>query len=181
MNRAHAQLPRAFQIQLPVVDEQAFVGIALGHFERQLVDALFGLSDAQIAGTEKRLEFAPQIELVDPAFIQFQRLVVDGGLQIFSGGGHVGQNRARFREFRRLRENEIREFFPRETSLAVENGALKVGIERDAPGFKRGAGQFVPVLKFFPVDAELLGRRGARARGPSRSTGLRRPHPKTAP
>src|ERR1700730_4473568 len=69
MNRAHAQLPRTFQIQLPVVNEQTFVGLPLGHFERQLVDPLFRLSDAQIAGTEKSLELAPQIELMDSAFV----------------------------------------------------------------------------------------------------------------
>ena len=47
-----------------------------------------------------------------------------------SGGGHVGEDRARFGEFLRLRENKIGEFFPRETSLAIEDRALKVGIER---------------------------------------------------
>src|ERR1700674_3013506 len=113
MYRAHLQLPRTFQIQLPIVNEQTFVGISLGYFKRQFIDALFRLSDSQITGTEKSLELAPQIELMDPAFIQFERLVVDGGLKILSSCGHSGQNRARFREFRGLRENEIREFFAR--------------------------------------------------------------------
>ena len=95
MNCAHVHLPRAFQVQLAVVNKQTFVGIALRHFERQLVDSLFGFSHAQITGAEKRLELPPQIELVDPALIQFERLIVDGRLQVLSGGGHIGEDRAR--------------------------------------------------------------------------------------
>ena len=107
MNRAHAQLPRALQIQFPVINEQTFVRAALGHFERQFIDSFIGFSNAKIAGTEKSLEFPPQIELLDPAFVQLERFIVDGGKQIFSGCGHVGQNRARFRKFFRLRKNEM--------------------------------------------------------------------------
>src|ERR1017187_9127266 len=125
MNRTHAQLLRTLKIEFPVVNEQALFRLALGHFERHPVDSFIWLPDAQVARAEKSLKLPPQVKLLDPSFVQFEPLVVDGGKQIFPSRSHIRENRARFRKLLRLSKNERCEFVPCEVPLAVEHGALQ--------------------------------------------------------
>src|ERR1700686_2849505 len=90
LNRVHPKLPRAFQVQFPVIDEQTFLRAALRHFKRQAVDCFIGFPDADKAGTEKNMELPAQFELFDPSDVEFERLIVDRCKEVFA---HLRQPR----------------------------------------------------------------------------------------
>src|SRR5579871_130993 len=162
-NRGHAQLPRAFQVQLAIVNKEALFRAALRHFERQLIDAFVGLADSQIAGAEKSLELAPQIEFMDSELVEFARLVVDRREQILPCPRNLVEHGARGGQFRGLPKDEIDEFLAGEISFAVEDRALQVGVEGDLARLEGGTGEFVAILELFPIEIELFG--GGLARG----------------
>ena len=94
MNRAHPELPRALQIQRPVIYEQTFFRTALGHLERQAVNSLVGFPYADKAGTEKSFKLTAQIELFNSSNVELKRLVIDCCEQVFSRLCQSRKNRA---------------------------------------------------------------------------------------
>src|SRR5258708_14269955 len=112
MNRTHPELPRALQIQCPVINEQTFFRAALGYFQSQTVDSLVGLPLAHEARAEKSFKLPPQIELFDPSEVEFERLVVDRCKKVFSCLRQPRKNRACFWQVFRLFQDKGTELIP---------------------------------------------------------------------
>src|SRR5260370_9989541 len=167
MNRVHAQAPRIFQVQRPVVDEPELLPWALSALQRDEKNRFLRLARVQITRAEKHLEVSSQSKRFDAVFVQLQRFVVDRADKIFSGSRRGVEHGARLRVLLRLREHERREFFPCEPARPVEQRAVEILIQRNVPGIKRRKRKVVAILKFFPIQAKRLGRFAPRPRVPA--------------
>jgi hypothetical protein len=56
VNNGEAEAARAFKIERPVVDEDAFFGLALSDGERDFEDAFFWFAGVDVAGAEENLK-----------------------------------------------------------------------------------------------------------------------------
>jgi len=72
VNGVHAELARAFEIERTIVDEHAFFRSALGDCGGQPEDLLLGLARMHVAGAEKDLKVAAQIEVLDAIVVQLE-------------------------------------------------------------------------------------------------------------
>src|SRR5712692_3240823 len=157
MNRAHAQRARALQVQLPVVNEDALLGSALRHLQRNTIDGFIRFSDAEKTGAEKSGEVFAETELLNAIEIQLQRLVVDRGQEVALRARQLLQDGPRIRVSAGLGKHEFPELLGGKRAGTIEDGLLQVLVERDLSGFMRRTGQLVPVLEILPVEVELPG------------------------
>src|SRR5216110_142339 len=157
VNGAHPETARAFQVERAVVDEKAFFGRALRHFQSDAIDGFLRLAGANVTGAEENNEVSPKIEGFDAVLVEFERLVVDGADKVFSRARDFIENGARLRVFLGLRKHERDEFLAAEATRAIEQGAVEVFVQGDETGVEGWKRKIVAVLKFFPIEVECRG------------------------
>ena len=79
LNRVQAQVPRAFQVQRAVVDEDALFRLPLRKVKRQLVNLRVRFGYSQEAGTEEDGKIFAQTKFLNPVEVQLSRFVVECG------------------------------------------------------------------------------------------------------
>src|SRR5437016_183912 len=157
VNGAHPEAARTFQVERAVVDEKAFFGRALRHFQGDAIDSFLRLTGANVTGAEENKEVSPKIEGFDAVLVEFERLVVDGADKVFSRARDFIENAARFWIFLGLREHECDELLAAEAARAIEQGPVEIFIQGDKTRVEGWKGKIMTVLKFFPIKAECCG------------------------
>src|ERR1039458_4806057 len=158
LNRPHAQLRRALQIQRAVVDEAALLRIDLRSLNRQTINAALRLAQSDEAGADKQAENSPQTVLLDAVQVQLAGLVVDRAHEVFAGIGQRARQAENLRHRLRQREHVIPELLAGEGTVAVEHGALQIFVERDATALKLRDNHLVPRVKLFIVETKVFER-----------------------
>jgi hypothetical protein len=161
------QTTGTFQIERPVVDEDALLRRTLCDLESNPKDRFFGLARTNVARAEEDGEIAAEMKRFDAVLVELEGLVIDGADEVFAAAHRVGEDGARFWIFFGLGKHEGREFFAREQTRSVKKGAIEILIQRDVAGIESGEGQVVAVLKFFVVEMESFRRFPARATAPA--------------
>src|SRR6267143_303500 len=69
LNSVHAQAPRAFQVQRPVINEKAVLWRALSDFQSDTKDHFFGLPGANVTGTEENKKISSKVEGLNAVLI----------------------------------------------------------------------------------------------------------------
>ena len=83
VNGMKPQLSRTLQIQWTVIYKDAPLGGTLRNFQRHAKNSRLGLARMHITRTKEHQKIAPQLECLDPVFVQLERLVVDRPNEIF--------------------------------------------------------------------------------------------------
>src|SRR5579863_5535675 len=167
VNDVEPQTSRTFQIERPVVDEDALLRWALCDLQSNPKDGFLGLARTNVTRAEEDGEIAAEMKRFDAVLVQLEGLVIDGADEVFAAAYCIRQDRARIRIFFGLRKHEGREFFARKRTRAVKKRAVEILIQRDVAGIESGERQIVAVLKFFVVEMESFGCLFARATIPS--------------
>src|SRR5579859_6752515 len=152
MNRVHAELPRAFQIQRAVVDEKTLFRRPLSDFQRHAKNGFFRFARADVARAEENQKIPSQIKGFDAVLIEFQRLVVEGSDKVFFCVGHFVKDRTRLRVFLGLGEHKSCELFARERAIAVEQRAIEVFIQSNQAAVKSRKRKVVAIPEFVPIE-----------------------------
>src|SRR5580704_161707 len=167
VNDVEPQTSGTFQIQRPVVDEDALLRRTLCDLKSNPKDGFFGLARTNVARAEEDGEIAAEMKCFDAVLVEFQRFVIDRADKVFPDAHGIRQDRARFWIFFGLRKHKGREFLASKRTRPVKEGAIEIFIQRDVARIESGERQVVAVLKFFVVEMESLGRLLARATAPA--------------
>jgi hypothetical protein len=162
MNYVHAQAPRILQIHGAVVNENALLRGFLRYFQGNSKDGFLRFSRMDIAGAEKCLEVATEIELCNAVIVQFQRLVVDRCDEVFAGECGPRKNGASFRIFLGLGKHKRDKFFAGEGMRAVEESPIQILVQSDLSRVESGEGEVVAVLEILPIELESFRSTAAR-------------------
>src|SRR6202049_179873 len=154
--RAHPQLSRPFQVERPVVDENAFFRRSLGDPQRQPVDPRVRLPHTEKARAEERGKIIPQVEALDAVFVHLQRFIVQRGEEILPCARHSRENRHPFRTFLRLLLHELLEILRGERSRAVEDGAGKIFLQAGGARLEGVQHQLMSILEIVGIELEFL-------------------------
>src|SRR6202021_4229002 len=158
LNRLQTQFAGAFEVQLPVINHHARGGLPLHDFHHTPVNLNIRFADAEVTRTEKYFEIIFQLKLLDAVFVDFSRLIIERGHDVFAGGRNLPAKFKRLWKWLRLREHEGLEVFRLVVPRPVEHGALYVLIESCLPDLKGVEHQLVAIGEIVPVEMKFLGR-----------------------
>ena len=167
VNDVEPQTTGTFQIERPVVNEDALLRRALCDLESNPKDGFFGLARTNVARAEEDGEIAAEMKRFDAILVELEGLVIDGADEVFAAAHRVGEDGVRFWIFFGLGKHKGREFLARKRTRSVKKGAFEILIQRDVAGIESGEGQVVAVLKFFVVEMESFSCLTARTSAPA--------------
>ncbi|HSU88207.1 MAG TPA: hypothetical protein VLL56_05200, partial [Terriglobia bacterium] len=82
VNGVHPKAPRAFKVERPVVNENAFLRRTLGNFQSDAKDRLLRLARANVTRAEENEEISSKVEGLNAVLVELQWLIVDGAHKI---------------------------------------------------------------------------------------------------
>lgn len=143
-------------VQWAIIHKAAFIRRVLRDLQGEAIDAFLGLSQSDIAGTDKHVENIAQAVFLDSVLIEFCRFIVERGHQIFAGAGQRSREVQSVIERLRERVDEVCEILSTKGSGTIKNRALQVILERNLASFKRGDQHLVPIFEIQFVQLKML-------------------------
>jgi hypothetical protein len=158
MNGVHAQAAGAFQVERPVINEEALGRGALGDLEGHAKNQLLGLARSNVTGTEEDKKVPAKMELFNAILVELEGLVINGADEILSSSGELVEDGSGVWKFLGLGEHESCEFLAGKGARAVKQSAVQVFIQGNEAAIEGWEGKIVTILEFIPI--QVKGGRG---------------------
>src|ERR1700690_394786 len=126
------------------------------HEQRAPVNFILRFAKSEIAGAEESHKMRPQIECVDPVFVDLEGFIIQRRDEILPGLRQFRKYWKRFRQNLRALKCEFLEIIWREGSRAVKNGALHIFGKRDGPSLESIHESLMTLVEFCHVQAKFL-------------------------